>query len=290
MHPDKVVAAFAGRQHGGVAFRPLIEAGLTREAVARRVESGHLIRVHRGVYLVGHTAAPEFAREAAALLATGPHAVLSHHSAAKLWGLADHHGPVHVSVTHGQPRHRPGIRVHRPNDLGPEHIRTKHTLSLTSPARTLTELRSHLSAAQHERLTSEAMVKGLVPREPDGITRSDAERRLLRLVNSAGLPRPQTNARIAGYEVDLLWREQRLVVEVDGYAVYGHRLAFERDRDKQQALTAAGLRVSRVTWRQLDRPHQVIARLAQAFATNPPTAPPARSRPRVPRTPPAPSG
>ena len=69
------------------------------------------------------------------------------------------------------------------------------------------------------------------------------------------LPRPEINARLAGYEVDFLWRTQRLVVEVDGFRFHGHRLAFERDREMQQALTAAGYRVSRITWRQLDGPH-----------------------------------
>jgi very-short-patch-repair endonuclease len=86
------------------------------------------------------------------------------------------------------------------------------------------------------------MVNGLVPRDNADITRSDAERKLLRLISQAGLPRPETNARVAGYEVDFLWRDHRLVVEVDGYAFHGHRLAFERDRAKQQALTAHGER------------------------------------------------
>ncbi len=248
-----------------MSYAQLIASGLTRDALKRRAASGHLIRVHRGVYLVGHAAAPAFSREAAALLAAGAHAVLSHHSAAKVWGIADHDGPVHVSVTRGQPRPRPGLIVHRPVDLRPDDVRTRQSLSLTSPARTLRDLRSHVSVARHERLTNEAMVKRLIERDNAGITRSDAERKLLRLVSQAGLPRPETNARVAGYEVDFLWRDHRLVVEVDGYAFHGHRLAFERDRDKQQALTARGFRVSRITARQLDRPYRAIALLAQAL-------------------------
>lgn len=222
--------------------------------------------MHRGVYLVGHRVAPEYAREQAALLAVGPHAALSHQSAARVWGILRYDGPVHLSVTRGQPRHRAGIVVHRPNDLGPDQITRKDRLSLTSPTRTLTELRSHVSPADHDRATSEAMVKRLIPRDHGDLTRSEAERKLKRIIRQAGLPRPETNARVAGYEVDFLWRAQRLVVEVDGYATHGHRLAFERDHAKQQALAAANYRVSRVTWRQLGDPYRVVAALAQALA------------------------
>jgi very-short-patch-repair endonuclease len=96
-------------------------------------------------------------------------------------------------------------------------------------------------------------------------TRSEAERKLLKIIRDAGLPRPETNTRVAGYEVDFLWRDERLVVELDGWQFHGHRLAFERDREKQQALVAAGLRVSRVTWRQLDAPLAVAAQLAKSL-------------------------
>ena len=251
-----------------VSYAQLLQAGVTRDALKRRVQSGHLIRVHRGVYLVGHRALPRFAKEAAALLATGPHAVLSHHSAAALWEIAPPpEGPVHVSVTTGQPRTRQGISVHRPTHLEEHDVRRRHALPLTSPARTLNDLRSHMSATAHERATAEAMIRRLIPRDQAGITRSDAERKLKRLISQAGLPRPQTNQRIAGYEVDFVWRAEHLIAEVDGYAFHGHRLAFERDRQKQQALAAAGFRVSRITWRQLDRPHRVVAQLAQALAT-----------------------
>ncbi len=91
------------------------------------------------------------------------------------------------------------------------------------------------------------------------MTRSEAERKLLELLRDARLPPPETNARVLGYEVDFLWRAQKLVVEVDGYAFHGHRAAFERDRAKDQVLVAAGYRVIRVTWRQLEREPLVVA-------------------------------
>ena len=99
------------------------------------------------------------------------------------------------------------------------------------------------------------------------LTRSEAERRLLALVRLAGLPLPETNVRLGRHEVDVLWRENRLVVEVDGYAYHAGREAFERDRRRDADLQAAGHRVIRVTWRRIvNEPEALIATLAQALA------------------------
>ncbi|MEA2146851.1 MAG: hypothetical protein QOG59_2438, partial [Solirubrobacteraceae bacterium] len=99
------------------------------------------------------------------------------------------------------------------------------------------------------------------------ITRSAAERVLLRLLREAGLPAPRTNVRVAGSVVDAFWPEHNLIVEIDGFAVHGHRAAFERDRARGQALLAAGYRVMRITWRQLvQQPSLVVANLAAALA------------------------
>ena len=59
------------------------------------------------------------------------------------------------------------------------------------------------------------------------------------------------NTKIAGYEVDALWRAQRLVAELDSRAFHAHQQAFERDRAKDADLLAAGYRVVRITWRRL---------------------------------------
>jgi very-short-patch-repair endonuclease len=110
-----------------------------------------------------------------------------------------------------------------------------------------------------------ALLRALA-REPR-LTRSQAERRLLALVRRAGLPLPETNVRVLGHEVDGLWRDERLIVEVDGFDAHGTRAAFERDRRRDAELVAPGYRVIRVTWRQLcDEPEQLIARLAAALA------------------------
>jgi very-short-patch-repair endonuclease len=100
---------------------------------------------------------------------------------------------------------------------------------------------------------------------PPSLTRSQAEERLLALIRAADLPPPETNVRIDGLEVDFLWRDARLIVEVDGFAFHSSRTAFERDRARDAVLAAAGYRVIRVTWRQIvNRPEALIARIATA--------------------------
>jgi very-short-patch-repair endonuclease len=100
-----------------------------------------------------------------------------------------------------------------------------------------------------------------------GMTRSKMERELRALIKRAGLPAPQSNAKVAGYEVDLYWPEYRLVVEFDGWNTHSSRTAFESDRLKDTALMLAGERVMRVTGRQLERrPHELVARLAAAIS------------------------
>jgi len=100
------------------------------------------------------------------------------------------------------------------------------------------------------------------------LTRSEAERKLLRLIRAADLPVPETNARVHRYRVDLLWRDAKLVVEVDGYRFHSSRAAFERDRARDATLVAVGYAVVRVTWRQLvERPEIVVARISAALAT-----------------------
>ena len=121
---------------------------------------------------------------------------------------------------------------------------------------------------EYERAYDEAQIQRLVPRDPyDGMTRSEAERRLLALIRRAGLPTPRTNVEVRGHEVDLYWPEQRLVVEFDGWAYHSTRAAFERDRLKDAELQLAGERVIRVTHRQLTRrPEALVARFATGLA------------------------
>lgn len=258
---DAAVAVLAARQWGVVTTGQLAAAGLGDNAVRHRVAHGRLTRVFRGVYQVGPIAAPN-GRLMAAVLATG--GVLSHHSAAAVWGFRPPHGgDVHVKVT-SEGRSRAGIRVHRTASLD---AAVHNGLRLTTPRRTLDDLAPLLAPTELARAVEEAQIRRLaVPdrtAEPQ-FTRSEAERRLLKLIRAARLPAPATNVRVAGWEVDALWPRHKLVVEVDGYAYHGNRAAFERDRRKDAALIAAGYRVVRVTWRQIaDEPHVVVALLAR---------------------------
>jgi very-short-patch-repair endonuclease len=246
---DRAIVELAGRQHGIVTTAQLAAAGIGRRAIARRVERGWLIPRFRGVYQVGPVAA-RYGREMAAVLACGESAALSHHSAAAIWGFGRRDEVVHVSVTRDV-RSREGVRVHRSLSL---NAVVHNGLPLTTPARTLEDLARTLTSEELDRAKEQAHILGLVmpgdERFPE-FTRSEAERRLKALCRKAGLPIPRTNARVAGWEVDAFWPAQRLVVEVDGYKYHRTRRAFERDRRKDAALTVAGYRVVRITWRRL---------------------------------------
>ena len=267
---DRTITTLAARQCGVVTTAQLAQAGIGRRSVAHRVAKGWLAPMHRGVYRVGPVPGP-YAREMAAILATG--GTLSHHSAAAIWGFRPpYDGDVHIT---GTTRSRDGIRVHRSASLNAAvHL----GLPLTTPARTLHDLAPLVPQHDLDRAVEEALIRGLATADDLGtrpalrtasrteprLTRSEAERRMLRLIRAARLPTPATNLRVAGWEVDVVWPRHRLVVEVDGYAYHGNRAAFERDRRKDAALVAAGYRVVRITWRQIvDEPHTVVALLAR---------------------------
>jgi very-short-patch-repair endonuclease len=264
----------------------LTGVGLSHDAVLHRVKRGWLRRVHRGVYLVGPLETP-FSRAMAAVLAFGDGALLSHHSAAVLWGFRKPPVvPLHVTARRDV-RSRDGVTAHRTRHLDPRDVTRRQGIPTTSPARTILDLAAHDDV---ERDVNEARALHLIsipslneqfsryPRHPGTaalrkvlqggpqLTRSEAERRALELIRRAGLPQPETNVRLRGHEVDVVWRQERLVAEIDGYAFHSMRSSFERDRRRDQRLIAAGYRVIRVTWRQLEEePEAVVATLAAAL-------------------------
>jgi very-short-patch-repair endonuclease len=272
----------------------LREAGYTNRAIDRRLESGRLHRVHRGVYLVGHVVMPH-AREMSAVLAVAPNAVLSHRSAACLWQLLPYPArpdSVDVTVWGRNAGRKPGIRIHRVSALAPGETRTCKRIPTTTPARTLIDLACQVSARELEQAVAQAQTRGLtshrdllalLDRHPGRrgtaalrallnggaavLTRSEAEERFLALVRKAQLPAPDVNVGLAGYEVDFLWREERLIVEVDGFAFHSSRAAFERDRLRDAELQAQGFRIIRVTWRQIvDHPEAMLVRIARTLS------------------------
>lgn len=262
------VATLAAKQRGLVTHRQLIDAGVPARTVTRRLAAGQLHRLHRGVYLIGHAVSPPLALELAALLACGPTAALSHRSAGVLYRILPcWTGPVEVTIPDRRCRQRPGLRPYA-SQLEDDEVTTRDGLRLTTPARTLKDLAIVLNPAALERATNEAEVLGLVPVRAGkpGITRQEAERRLLALLRRAGLSPTKTNIRVGGHEVDALYEPHRLILEVDGYAFHRTRRAFEQDRRRDADLLAIGYRVMRITWRQVtEEPEAVVVRLARSL-------------------------
>lgn len=295
-HVDGRVAELAGRQGGAVSRSQLLQLGLGRGAINHRIATGRLHRRHRSVYLVGYVASGPLTEAFAAVLACAADAALSHHAAAANWGFRPPTSvPVDVTVHRGDARCHPEIRIHPvAARLDPIDVRIRDGLRVTAPARTLLDLAGVLSErdlrwaveeARVLRLVSPADLRSVIERHPRRrgtarlraaigttergpmLTRSEAERRFADLITAARLPTPETNVRIRGHEVDTLWRTQRLVVEVDGYAFHSGRAAFERDRRRDGDLQSAGLRVTRITWRQLTQePLAIAALLAQLLS------------------------
>lgn len=190
-------------------------------------------------------------------------AALSHRSAAELWGLLPHRdGPVDVLAPGdaGKAR-RKGIRLHRSTSLMPADVTLRAGIPVTTPARTLSDLRRAVGANEHRRATRQAEVLGLPlgdETETDR-TRSDLERDFLRLCRRYRLPPPAVNARIGPDLVDFLWRERRLIVETDGYRYHRGKAAFEDDRDRDLRLRDAGYEVIRLSERQLNEEADRVA-------------------------------
>jgi very-short-patch-repair endonuclease len=288
---DHAVARLAQLQHGVASRAQLLALGFGKQAIQSRLDRGLLHMVHRGVYNVGHTAPMPLAREMAAVLACGPRAVAGHRSSGYVWALLPQpRGDVHVSgATRGQ---RSGIRAHRvPVDRN--EVTRCRGIPLTSPARTMVDLAAEVEPLQLESLVADAERRGLMRRrelaaaaEAGGqrsggarlrellrhehapsLTRSDTERRFLRLIRAASLPPPDHNVPVGQYELDTLWRDARVVVELDGYEFHSSRAAFDRDRARDAELQASGFVVLRFTWRQVKhRPELVIALLARTLA------------------------
>lgn len=273
-------------QHGVVSRSQLRALGFTSRAIEHRIAAGRLHPLWRGVYAVGR---PQVGRRGllmAATLSCGPEALLSHRSAAELWGIARPSAGIDVMVPHSSYRRRPGIRVHRRVELGPEHRRCIDGIPVTDVVSTLVDLASCVPEWQAERALNEADRLDLVdlealhagigrlpPRQGmaclrrllgcDALTDSGLERKFLALVRAAGLPTPDTQAWVSGYRVDFFWPQLGLVAEADGWRY--HRTPGDQTTDHQrdQAHAAAGLTTLRFSeWQIRHAPTEVTKRLA----------------------------
>jgi very-short-patch-repair endonuclease len=287
---ERAIAAVARRQDNVVTHDQLLEAGLGRGAIARRLQAGTMQWMHRGVYLLGAAPPTRMARARAAVRACGDGAVVSHRSAAELFGLLpETDRDIDVTVVGRNPGVHAGIRRHRPRALARHDVTSMRGIPVTSVARTIADLAATeptgdvehaFQEALYRRVVTDRQLAAVLKREPNRrgarvirallenpeMTRSERERALLKLIGQAQLPKPLTNVRLHGYLVDAYWPEHGLVLEFDGWQAHGHRSAFENDRKRDQVMLANGLRVSRVTDRQLKyEPVAVAARIAMAL-------------------------
>ncbi len=278
----------AQSQHGVVTRAQLMERGLTSKAIAHRIRTGRLHRLWRGVYAVGRPDVGQYGRWMAAVLSCGSDALLSHRSAATLWGIAK--SPPNMATEVVVPaklrRWQPEIRLRRRADLGAEHRREVNGIPVTDPVSTLVDLASCVMEWQVEKAINDAdrlglvdpvslraEIEGLLPRPGmacmcrllgcDALTDTGLERKFLHIVREAGLPLPETQVMVNGYRVDFHWPDLGLIVETDGWV--HHRTAGEQatDHRRDQAHTKAGLTTLRFAERQVRyEPRRVQATLS----------------------------
>lgn len=262
-----------------------------------RSRRGWLHPVRRGVFAVGRPDVGQHGRWMAAVLACGRSALLSHQSAAELWEIRKTQpGPIEVTLPTVRKRRSRGLVIHRRIVIASEDRRARRGIPVTSPIRTLVDLATRLTEPQLEAAVNEADKLGLVDperlrralermtrqrgvpalrrlldRRVFRLTDSELERRFLRLVSSAALPRPETGREINGFRVDFFWRELGLVVETDGLSYHRTPSQQAKDRRRDQIHAAAGLTTLRFTHEQVrfepgsvrETLRRVIARLAR---------------------------
>jgi predicted transcriptional regulator of viral defense system len=293
---ERALARLATRQHGIVARFQLRKLGFGEEAIKTRLAYGWFQHVHEEVYAVGHKRLGQKSWWWAAVLAYGPGTLLSHHTAAVLWGIQrQRRGLIHVTAGGGRQgiERRKGIWVHRCK-LAAEDRAMRDGIPVTTVARTLFDfaeiasfdaLKGAAEEADRQKLLrlreleqvcehgrgrrALRPVRRLIEelRAPDE-GRSPLEIRFPAFIREHRLPPPVQNVDVLGHEVDALWPSAKLIVELDSWEYHSHRAAFERDRARDPKLLIAGYRTIRVTHRRLDRePAKLAAEIRQLLET-----------------------
>jgi len=289
---DAALARRAGRLRV-LTLEQLLAAGLTEKAIRHRVREGRLQKLWTGVYLVGPAPAHPLSLAQGAVLSCAGAAFVSHRWAPYVLGagpLPDL--PVDVTVSSGSRHGRPGkVKVHHSYLLEPRDTTSRHGIPVTTAARAILDIAGTATMAELEALKADAEVaKVLTERQivdvlaragrhkgarkaralladSTGITRSEAERILLRLIKQAGLPLPLTNFRIGRYEADFCWPHLKLIIEFDSFKHHGHYQAFHGDKRRTADLTGKGWSVMPVTWKQLsEEPLVLVANISAAIA------------------------
>jgi very-short-patch-repair endonuclease len=267
------VLAFAAEQDDVISRGQLHALGLSDNWMDKRAAIGWLAPVFRGVWAIGHPPRTRRGWYRAALLAGGERSVLSHKTAGSIHEMVASDGRLHLTVPRTA-KGIEGIRIHRPRTLRPEDVVVVDGLRVTSPARTLIDLADHGKRRLLERAIDQAEYHRLhlplgdvhdrLHRRPRGrtlrmviathvagstITDSEAEELFLAIVRRAGLPEPEFQVRLWGRRRDFVFREQRVVVEIDGRQAHDRTTAFERDALRDAEVVINGHRPLRFTRR-----------------------------------------
>jgi very-short-patch-repair endonuclease len=287
---DGIVAAIARRQHGAVARRQLVAAGISADWIDYRLDKGSLIRVFPGVYRVGHAAPSMEAEYMAAVLGCGDGAVLSGNAAGRLLGLIRGRPP-EPQVLAKTKRSISGIDTRRIRAMDPRDRMTWRGIPVTTPARTLVDLVAVVSADALARAVHQAgVLHGTTPDDVEAVIKrrprskgiadlrevlhgdgkrilSKLERAFIRLLEVNDLPLPKTNRLAGGLFVDCRWPEHKLTVELDGYRYHRSRHAWQQDRLRERQAYARGDQFRRYTWADVvEHPRPVLEELRAVLA------------------------
>ncbi|MGH2763731.1 MAG: hypothetical protein ACRDLD_14325 [Thermoleophilaceae bacterium] len=285
------MARIASRQHGVVTRAELLGAGVTKAEIDARLASSALLSEYRGVYRVGHRAPSVEARYMAAVMATGPGALLAGRAAGYLLGLVKGSPPPPTVVT-PKPRRVKGLHTRVCRRLQRRDGTTVRGIPVTTVPFTLVALAVELALEDLARACHEAGVRyGTTPRQVDAVltrhpksrgaakvravlhgdvkvTLSELERRFIALLREQGLALPETNRPAGARRVDCRWPEHRLTVEIDSYRYHRSRYAWERDRRREREAHARGDEFRRYTHGDVfDDPELMLAELRGLLAT-----------------------
>ena len=288
---DRLIAALAAKQFGYVSREQLFGLGLSRRAIEHRIAIGLLIPVYRGVYAVGHVNVTPLGRATAAVLACGNGAALSHGSAATLWGFNKYWEPPFEVIAPTMRKHK-GIRVHRSRTLTPGDITWQLGVHTTTAERTALDIAPRLTDQGLRRVVNDARRAGwlhlndladVLSRNPNhpgtkrlrrfvenpaNPTDSPLEDDFVEFAKRYGLPAPVTNTRLFGYQVDLLYPAERVIIEIDGYSFHSDRESFESDRNRDADMLAHDHVTVRVTKRRMKQSPEREARRLNKILEN----------------------
>lgn len=289
---DRSIARLALRQHGVVAGWQLAELGLSANAARKRVASGRLHRVHRGVFAVGYPGLSQNGRFMAAVLACGHDACASHYCSGVLLHLGlGVRRLIDVTTPSAKGRTLDGIRVHGGATLAPQDVIVIENIPCTALARTLLdiaeagtrrEVERALDLAEQQQILDMRAIDDVLARAngrrggkllravlaghrvASTLTRNDLEEAFLAIARGIERPPDASNVWIAfpegdGAEADFLYRDQRLIVETDGRDPHSIRKAFTSDRRRDARLMLLGWRVVRFTWQQVTHEPAYVA-------------------------------